>query len=255
MMNQTVTRQSVNDILIQMDLVIERCIRERSKLGYFAVLYRSVTVQVRDAIKANHFEDGERMERLVVCFANRYLEAINKFWLGEKPSLSWSEAFRSASLRSPVILQHLMLGINAHINLDLAIASAQTAPGPLLPELKNDFQKIMDLLGQMIDSVEERIEKVSPYFGIIDRIGGRTDEYIAGFAIKKARDLAWNTAEKLAIAGQDEFKRKTDLHDLAVSLIAKGISKPPGFRLRSALMLVRLRELNDVAGVIETLKT
>ena len=71
--------QTIDDVIAQMDQVIERCIRERSKLGYFAVLYRNVTVRVRDAIAAGRFENGARMERFDIIFANRYLDAIERF--------------------------------------------------------------------------------------------------------------------------------------------------------------------------------
>ncbi|MGQ0604929.1 MAG: DUF5995 family protein [Anaerolineales bacterium] len=38
---------TISDVLAQMDQVIAKCIQRRSKLGYFAVLYRHVTLRVR----------------------------------------------------------------------------------------------------------------------------------------------------------------------------------------------------------------
>ena len=252
-MSTTVQESSIDAIVDQMDEIIQRCIREGSKLGYFAVLYRNVTGKVRDEIKAGYFDDGERMKRLVVVFAGRYLEAIHEYWQGGQPSRSWWVAFKAANLRSLIILQHLMLGMNAHINLDLAIATAQTAPGPMLPAIKNDFQKIMDILSDMIDTIEARLETVSPSFKIIDRIGGRTDEKIAGFAIHEAHDMAWTTAEKLAVATPEEFKTKLELHDELVSILARGISNPPGILMRAALFLIQLREGKNVPNTINAL--
>src|SRR5512143_2170317 len=72
--------QTIDDIIAEMDCVIERCIQKRSKLGYFAMLYRDVTVRVRDGIAAGRFEDGPRMEQLDVVFANRYLDALHAYW-------------------------------------------------------------------------------------------------------------------------------------------------------------------------------
>ena len=44
-------------------------------MGYFATLYRKVTIQVKKGIADNFFDDGPRMERLDVILANRYTQA------------------------------------------------------------------------------------------------------------------------------------------------------------------------------------
>lgn len=253
-MNSNTSNQTIDNIIEQMNHVIDRCTREKSKLGYFAVLYRDVTVQVRAKIQqGNYFEDNARMERLDVVFANRYLDAIHEYWNEGKPSKSWLVAFEASQFSSPMILQHLLLGMNAHINLDLGIATAQVAPGNLLPAIKNDFQKIMDLLSSMIEEVEERIEKVSPSFRWIDKFGGKTDEKIAGFVINKARDLAWKTAEKLAVESPEQIKQSVHFHDKIVTVVARGITNP-GFLLSTCFWFIKMREEKNVVKVINALK-
>jgi hypothetical protein len=249
---QATTSETIDDIIAQLDQVIERCSQEHDKLGYFAVLYRNVTVQVQKAIATGRFEDGPRMERLDVIFANRYLDAIRQHWRGEKPTQSWATAFQAARTHPPVILQHLLLGMSAHINLDLAIAAVQTAPGPELPALKRDFDEITMLLDEMIDRVQDRIDLVSPWFRLIDRVGGRTDEWICAFAIKEARTLAWGAAEKLARLSPQEFEHEIDRHDAIVARLGQDICSPGGL-LGASLRLVRLRERHSVRKVIETL--
>jgi hypothetical protein len=245
--------RTIGDVIAQLDQVIEYCAKERSRLGYFAALYRNVTVRVRDAIAAGRFEDGPRMERLDVIFANHYLDALDRFWRGEKPPASWSVAFHAARRWRPVIFQHMLLGMNAHINLDLAIAAVQTSPGSDLPGLKRDFQEITILLGEMIDSVQERIDRVSPWFRIIDYVGGRTDEQICAFAIKTARNLAWKAAEELAVATPDKMEQEIAAHDQIVAELGRKIQSP-GRLLGAALYLVRARESSHVPAVIEALR-
>ena len=235
-----------------MDAVVQRCIRERSRLGYFAALYRDVTVGVRAAIAANEFEDAARMERLDVIFATRYLTAIDLYWQGKAPTLSWLAAFRTASQWRPIVLQHLLLGMHAHINLDLAIAAALAAPGAELPALKKDFEKITILLNRMIDDVQRRIVRVSPWFYIIDRAGGRSDERLVNFGIGEARTLSWRAAERLANVNRVQFDWEVELHDRIVATLARGIQSP-GPVLASALQVIRLRENASVPAVIEAL--
>ena len=250
---QVAPRETIDDILQRMDGIIERCVRERCRLGYFAVLYRDVTVQVRAAIAAGEFDDGPRTERLDVIFATRYLDALERYWRGEQPTRSWLVAFESAFRWRPIVLQHLLLGMNAHINLDLGIAAARTSPGAELPALRDDFERITGLLDAMIRDVQARIERVSPWFRLIDRVGGRSDERIAGFAIGEAREIAWRAAERLAVVAPEDQEREIALQDAAVALLARAI-RSPGLLLGSALEVIRVAERRRVPEVIEALR-
>lgn len=249
----TLPYSTISDVLAQMDHVIARCIQQRSKLGYFAVLYRNVTLRVQQAIAAGRFDDGARLERLDVLFAQRYLRAVESFWQGNAPTQSWSVAFEAARRWPPIVLQHLLLGVNAHINLDLAIAAAQTAPGSELPALKRDFDQITLLLNEMILEIQARIEQVSPWFWLLDRVGGRTDEQLCAFALGAARRLAWRMAEQLAVSTPKQFDQAVVVHDRLVAGLGRGLYFP-GFQLGTALLIIRLRELDDVPRVIEALR-
>lgn len=72
---------------------------------------------MRDALDAGVFDDGDRMSRFDALFVNRYLDALHSRQSGGRPSRSWEVAFGCADLPNRMGLQHLLLGINAHINL------------------------------------------------------------------------------------------------------------------------------------------
>jgi hypothetical protein len=88
------------------------------------------------------------------------------------------------------MLQRLLVGINAHINLDLGIAAAETAPGQALAGLRRDFDRINEIIASLITRVEHDIAGVSPWIGLLDRIGGRHDDVIVRFSIEVARTEA-----------------------------------------------------------------
>jgi hypothetical protein len=69
------------------------------------------------------------MEPLRRAYAGSSLDALEQYWGGQPPHRSWQVALKRGSLWPPTILQNLLFGMNAHINLDLAIAAAQTSPG------------------------------------------------------------------------------------------------------------------------------
>ncbi|HTE19605.1 MAG TPA: DUF5995 family protein, partial [Armatimonadota bacterium] len=241
---------SIDEVISRLDAVIARSRRDNSRLGYFACLYRSVTVRVDQGIAAGRFRDGPRMERLDVIFANRYLAALDAYQAGRRPSRSWAVAFDAARGGSLLILQHLLLGMNAHINLDLGIAAAETAPGHAIGGLQHDFREISRLLGEMLDDVQDNIARVSPWMGVLDRLGMRTDEEICAFCLGGSRDLAWKWAQRFAVVDRTRLAHEIDALDGIVAALAAPI-RAPSLHLRPALLAIRMREPRDVAPVLD----
>ena len=112
---------TIDDALARMDANLDRAIDQRDPRGYFTAVYRGVTQRVRDGVAAGEFEDNERMERFDVRFARYWLDAYAGWDRGDPIADSWSCSFEAAR-RGATVMQNLVLGINAHINLDLAVA-------------------------------------------------------------------------------------------------------------------------------------
>src|SRR5947207_2335420 len=117
---------TIDEIILELEQIIDHCIKTKNKAGYFAALYHNVTCHVKTGIANGDFEDGARMERLDVIFASRYIDAWHAFNNKTPLSQSWNIAFQQVSKWPTLVLQHLLLGINAHINLDLGIAAVET---------------------------------------------------------------------------------------------------------------------------------
>lgn len=244
--------ETIDEVIDRLDLIIERARLNRSRNGFFAVLYRQVTAKVRKGIAAGRFDDPQRMERLDVNFAKRYLEEETAYDRGEPTSQCWSAAFDACSSWRPLVLQHLLLGMNAHINLDLGIAAAETCPGETLQDLKHDFDEINVILGEMLDEVQNRIGRISPWLEILDVVGGRSDEVISNFCLRAARDDAWRFAQTLARQEEGDGQAAIRHVDRATAARAQRILYP-GPLLTPAMLVIRLRESSDVAFVIDTL--
>ncbi|MDQ3803262.1 MAG: DUF5995 family protein [Acidobacteriota bacterium] len=245
--------RTIDEVVARLDEQVARSRREQDRLGYFAALYRGVTARVREGIGAGRFEDGGRMEHLDVTFANRYLDALERYRRGEPTSRCWVAAFAAARSPFPIVLQHLLLGINAHINLDLGVAAAEAAPGDRLGPMRKDFDAINDILCAMLDEVQDRLARVSAWMTVLDRAGCRTDEEVMNFSINKARAQAWAAAERLArLDGADDRRREIEALDLHAALRARLI-RHPGLTFSAANLVVRLSERGDVAQIINAL--
>jgi len=248
------TARTIDEVIFHLDQIIDRCSRDRSRMGYFPALYRKVTVKVKEGIAAGRFEDGPRMEHLDVRFANRYLEAYYAFHTGKPVTQSWRLAFDSASHWWPIVLQHLLLGMNAHINLDLGIAAAETAPGNQLPTLRNDFNTINDILHHLIDEVQEELAEVWPLLRRLDLVAGDLDELLSRFGIDLSRDKAWAVAEELSTLPPEQRSAAIEQIDKGVFDFGQKVLGPPKFWFRMGLMLVRLGERQAVDRVISILR-
>ncbi|RAI90237.1 DUF5995 family protein [Algoriphagus yeomjeoni] len=185
---------TIDEVLVRMDQIVDECKNTHSRMGYFAILYRQVTRRIREGILAGEFEDNPRMEKLDVLFAGRFIEAYDLWKLGQKPTESWSLAFEASTHSKHLVLQHLFLGINAHINLDLGISAAETMGTEPIAGIQNDFNKINAVLAELVDGVKSNISKVSPIFGWLIPLAKGRDEMLLNFSIQLARDGAWKYA-------------------------------------------------------------
>jgi len=245
--------RTIDEVIARLDEIIAHSIHDQDRLGYFAALYRKVTIKVKEGIAAGRFENGPRMERLDVTFANRYLEALDQYQRGQTPTRCWLVSFKAAAAWRPIILQQLLLGMNAHINYDLGIAAAETCPGDELPSLQHDFNEINNILASLVEQVESEINEVSPWINLLDHIDPKADRALVNFSMDKARACAWALATTLAPLDPSQWKPHLEIRDLEMTTLANLVWHPVGLIFKLGLLVIRSRESNDVSKVIALL--
>jgi len=240
-----------------MDDIVEQCKRDKCKAGYFAVLYRYVTIRIKDGIENGEFNDNERMVMLDTIFAQRFFDAFDAYYnnTGEEITLSWKCAFDAAEKSRYVIMQQLLLGINAHINLDLGIAAAETMEGRALNEIRDDYIKVNAILASLVESVKSNISRVSLLFGPLIRLTRGRDEMFINFSIVTARNGAWRFAHRYSRAGDRELAIKH--RDAKIAELASCLTDT-GPWLTFLLRVIRMGEfrplpsnLDRLAGIVE----
>lgn len=249
----TFVARNIDEVLGQLAVIIEQSKQRRSRLGYFATLYRQVTLEVKRGIEEQRFDDGPRMDRFDTVFGNRYFAALSAWQTGHEPPKCWRVAFDLLTNEDTIVLQHLLLGVNAHINLDLAVAAVSTAPGSQLGELSRDYNLINDILVSVYATFQDALNDVSPYMWLLDELGGRSDEWALDFSIRTARAEAWNNALLLSHTSGERRSAILTSIDLGATLLARLIARPAGI-LQPGLQIIRHKENHDVAAVIERLE-
>ncbi|MFJ9712523.1 DUF5995 family protein [Streptomyces sp. NPDC101234] len=244
--------ENIDDVVDGLAGIVREAVDAGDRIGYFAALYRQVTVEIRSAIHAGQFDDGARMDRFDTLFGNRYFDAYDAWRRDRSGPRCWRETFGLLDDADTVIVQHLILGVNAHINLDLAVAAACTGPAEDIQALRHDFLLINDILAGMVLAVQDSLDAVSPLLSLLDRVGGRTDERILDFSVRQSREEAWHNA--VLLAGQNEQERAATIErlDVRATALARLIARPGGL-VRPALELIRGTESHDVPVVITRL--
>lgn len=243
---------NISEVISILDTIITGCRQKNSRLGYFAVLYKLMTEAVAKGMREGIFEDAARMEKLDVVFANRYLQAYFDYTNGRPVTVSWKMAFDAAEQDNLVVVQHLLLGINAHINVDLGIAAADISTADNIQQLQPDFIKINDTIAGVYSFLQSRFTKISWPAIFLSKINPRAANSVINFSIVKAREVAWANALILSNAGNDNRNAIITNTDNIVVKVAGAITYPG--RIKTFfLKIILFFETKDIAQNIHTL--
>jgi hypothetical protein len=242
---------NIDEVLAQLESIIAESIQTNNRMGYFAALYYKVTASVKEGIAKGQFENGPRMEQFDVLFAGRYLDAFNA-WKNNQPlTSSWQVAFDAAKNSSFLVLQHLLLGMNAHINLDLGIA-AVTVSGGQLDDVQTDFDSINTIISSLTYQVLNDIDRVSPLLSLLGLHAGNQTSILIQFSIDNARDGAWCFAEELVTKQGADVDACIAKRDQTIKQLAQQLIQNKGV-IRFTIWLIHLFEWKKPGKIIKML--
>lgn len=246
--------KTIEEVLTKLDEIIICCKENKSPAGHFACTYRIMTAQVLKGIQQKKFEDNPRMTTLDIAFAQRYLEAWENYSNGRKCTHSWYIAFEATKNKDLLIMQHIFLGMNAHINLDLGISAASIMPYRKINPLKKDFENINNVIASINQKVQDSLNKICYPVQLIDQLSNGKDNAILDFAISKARDTSWATAVIASNTPNFLKEQFINIVDYAAAKVATQILNP---KIMTPALLKELKkcESNDIVKNIEILES
>jgi len=245
--------KTIDEVIAILENILIESEKNNDPLGYFAALYQNVTITIKKGIANNFFDNGPRMEQLDIYFAKMYFDAFYAYRKNEAIPMSWKKAFDISTNYWPIVLQHLLMGMNAHINLDLGIAAAEISRGNNLGDLENDFNKINDILSSLLHEVQDDLSVVWPALKYILKWTGKVDDFLVDFSMKLARDGAWKFANRIAAVPDEEVNSSIEERDQKVADKVNIIIKP-GMIATIVLGIIRLTERGSVSEKIQKLK-
>lgn len=186
----------------------------------FLRAYYIITLEVHAAIhqlgdyKTQIFFDPDWIAKLAGKFSTLYFESLTTEERSAESEKAWKLAHRMAVEKSSTVLQDLILGLNAHINYDLAYGIALNlkehgdhAEHLLLPRRKFDHDQVNNILVRCTPRIQEVLTR--DYGGgmmVLSRLSGNWDERLTGLGLKYYRERVWWSAISFLCAGNAREK-------------------------------------------------
>lgn len=191
-------------VINQMQTLIDGWNQTADRRAIFLTCYVMMTQNMMTALEKWEFQDREWVAKLLHRFAGYYFEALNAYEQGQPTPEVWKYAFDAArDTDTPThVIQHLILGVNAHICYDLVFTLVDVLRREwaiLTPEQREqryqDHLQVNEIIYQTIDRVQDQIiAQYSPIMGHVDRVFVRVDEWLVRRLITHWRDQVWHTA-------------------------------------------------------------
>ncbi|MFC7176283.1 DUF5995 family protein [Halosegnis marinus] len=184
-------------------LAERRFVRAGDRRAVFLTVYGAVTARVRRDLAGDRFADPEWVAGYLVAFANRYRRALLAYERDDRERVprAWLLAFDGALAGETLVAQDALLGINAHVVHDLALALDDAGIDPRA-ERRRDHDAVNAVLRALVDTEQDLLaDRYAPGLGTLDAAAGRFDERAAFRTLAEGRDWAWRCAVALADGG------------------------------------------------------
>lgn len=198
-------------------------------LRYFLGTYRRTTLAVAEAIADARFEDPGWVEDWDVVFADRYLDALATYRADPASTpRPWRVAFGAPADTKP--LQHVLLGVNAHVNYDLpqallgVITDEEFTQPATMARRRRDHERIDGVLATRVSAEDAALEAASGGRALLDRLLQPLNRAATRRFLREARQKVWHNTGELQLArlaGPDAYRtRLAELEVLSAARVA-----------------------------------
>ena len=193
----------INKTLSTMRTQFDAAARVCDHDAVFALTYLRTTEEFRRAVETDgFFEDPYYLNHEDAVFAQLYFQAKANWDSGNTSAVpgAWATAFDAADQRAVSGQGNLLLGINAHVQLDLPFTLA--AIGLVKPDgttRKTDHDRVNRFLSR-VQFTAEAARRFDPTFDDGSLPGTTIDDTVIFQVFPAWREEAWRNAERLAAA-------------------------------------------------------
>jgi hypothetical protein len=219
---------SVAALVARMGELLAPLEADRDPARFFLGVYLRTTVAVGEVIDAGRFADPAWVEEWDVDFAGLYLDALAAH--RRDPASAprpWRLAFGARPDLPPEA--HVLLGMNAHINLDLPQSLVRVIPpaefdDPATLDLRRrDHERIDRVLASRVAAEDGELHRAGGRRTELDRLLAPVNRAASRVFLREARRKVWANAAQLDAArrrGPEACARRlTDLEAAAAARV------------------------------------
>ncbi len=223
---------SIDALITRMTAIGEDLSQAGDARQAFHSTYLRTTRAVADALRAGVFDDADWVERWDVAFADLYLDALDAARNNKPVPRPWAVAFSAAADRERIrpALQHVLLGMNAHINFDLpqallaVISDDEFGDPALLARRGADHRRIDGVLSARVSAEDDELRRLEPAPSWRDDLLQPLNRAATRQFLRESRAKVWANAMTLSQArrqGRDELARQVAvLAELSAARVA-----------------------------------
>ncbi|MFO7824811.1 MAG: DUF5995 family protein [Cyclobacterium sp.] len=209
--------QDVQALLVNMQDRVENWKNTGDQRHVFLGCYSMMSHNMYTALTKEQFLNADWVGRLLLRFSEYYFEALAHYEENPKVSPAVWRQVHDASLNPEInVTQHLLLGVNAHINYDLPLAlydclveSWNQLSEPDKHSLRTDHELVNEIIADTIDAVQDSIINPSSWsMAAIDVLMGRLDEWLLSKLISSWRNEVWEVNLELLSCPTEEQRNR-----------------------------------------------
>jgi hypothetical protein len=150
---------SVADVRERLGELLSALRAREDRRADFLSVYVRTTEAVADRIERGRFADPDWVGDYLVAFANHYREAVLAHETGHVEHLpaAWRVAFRVADRGDASVLRTAALGVNAHVNHDLALALDDVGVAADRDARRADHRAVTEVIADLAPDVRETL--------------------------------------------------------------------------------------------------
>ena len=233
----------VADLLLRMEGQLAELEAAGDPARFFLGTYLRTTRAVAEALGGGTFEDPAWVGELDVVFAGLYLDALAAYRRDRASApATWRRAFAADPSLPPEA--HVLLGVHAHINVDLPQALVATIPpedfanSVVCARRRRDHGRIDRVLAARVAAEDSELERAGGRRSALDRLIAPVNRTAVRRFLREARRTVWaNTAvlHRARDDGQACLERRVAELDLACAERVAELLRPGPVLLRLAI--------------------
>lgn len=245
--------EQLSDVRERIHEILAYCRKQKSPLGYFAALYTTVAKAIEDSILNKEYDDNEQLARMDVNFVNYYIHAMNCAFSDQAAPAHWQVAIDAAKKSDYLVLEHLFVAMNAHINYDLSNAANDTVPAERMLDFRQDFFRVNNILFSLLDRVQTDVSFIFHPLKLYLRFGRQLDDKIIALIMGRMRGNAYEYTCVLALCNEAQKEQVNQEQMEQVVKLSQKIIFHSNWLINAIIRLARLLERGTVAYKIDQL--